>query len=412
MPNALTTAIVGVGLACASTHAQLDAQQARQLDLTNAAAQPAQQVSTAEPARHRGFMATSQDGRYTMRIDGLIQLRYVATFDLQQEGQSDEEAIGFQLARTRFGVGGKLGDNGFTYRAFIQINSDGSFHLVDAFFEKEIAEGWKVRAGQLMLPFDRERTGTSPVNMLAVDRSIVDNVFNLDRGQGVMLTYTADRVRASAAVSDGRRSTNTPYNSAASADYALTARVEGRLGDAPWSQFNTMTSYRGDQFGVLFGLGGHFQEDGNIPVPTGSTSAGRYYAYTADVGVEGDGWSLLGAFQGRTIDANNADFTDLGFVVQGGLALSDQTDVYARYAMIFPDDDRLGGNSEFSAITVGANYYFIPRSQAIRLTGEVVYYPDPQAESASIVGTSTGAPLLRDERNGQFSIVLQMSLQF
>ncbi|TVQ61859.1 MAG: hypothetical protein EA378_07345 [Phycisphaerales bacterium] len=406
-------AIAVAGLASSASLAQLDAQQARFLDLANAQVrQTAQPVSTAEPAPHRGFIISTQDGRNTMRIDGLMQFRYIATFDAQQEGESDDFASGFQHQRTRFGVGGKLGDAGFGYRAFVQINSDGSFSLVDAFLTRELAEGWTLRFGQFMLPFDRERFGTSPVNVLAVDRSVVDSVFALDRSQGVMLTYVAERFRVSGALSDGRRATNSRYNSANSADYALSARAEGRFGDAPWSQFNTMTGYRGDQFGMLLGAGFHFQEDGNIPVPVGDDSAGRFYGYTADIGFEGDGWSALAAFQGRTIDASGGSVTDLGFVVQGGVAISDHADVFARYAMLFPDNDRAGGSDDFSAITVGMNYYFVPRSQAVRLTGEVVYYPETRDDSASIVNTSDGLALLRDDSGGQVSVVLQMQFQF
>jgi len=359
-----------------------------------------------------GFTIASNDGRTTMRVDGLLQFRYIATFDADQ-GDESNDAQGFQAQRTRFGFAGRFAGEKTGYRVMTQINADGSFNLLDAFFTYQITDELRVRAGQIMLPFDRERSRTAPTRTLATDRSIVDNVFNLDRAGGVELQYSTDSFRIAGAFSNGRRALNNSYNSDNVADYALSARAELKLGEAKWSQFNQQTSFWGDAGGVLIGAGVHFQEKGNIPVPQDVDEASRYLGYTGDIGYQGNGWSILGVFQGRTIDTSEGSFSDYGFMVQGGVAVSDNADIFARYAMLIPDDDRAGGRNEFSAVTFGANYYFIPKSQTVKLTGEIFWYPTASDDSRSIIRAPVnGSGLLRDDDGGQIGFMLQMQIMF
>lgn len=362
------------------------------------------------PARIQGATIAGGKG-FTLRVDGLLQFRYIGAFKAGEWG-GEREATGFQTARTRFGMGGDLGDPRLNYRVFAQITGE-TLTLFDAWTQYRFADEWTLRLGQFKLPFDRERFATSPFNLLTAERSVLDSVFGLVRGQGVQIAGEWERVRTYAAFSDGQRSENTDFTSELEADWAVSGRIETRLGEAPWSQFQTLTAYQGDAFGVLIGGGVHYQEEGTIRLPTGASRAGTLLQYTADVGLEGDGWSLMGAFYGRTIETDAPDATDLGFLVQGAVAVGASMDVFARYAMVLPDDDRAGEADDFSTITVGANYYFVPRKQVIKLTAEATYFPTARDESSAVISAPSAAQaLLPDAEDGQIGFIVQVQLLF
>ena len=366
--------------------------------------------------RHGVFsVARPVDENWTLDVGGLVQIRAVGAFDAQDGAEGDEDSYdyGFHLPRARFGFGGRMGRPELTYRVLTQADNSGDFDLFDAWVQWEFHESWGVRLGQFKLPFDRERYVTSPVNTLASERSVLDPTFALVRGQGVQVSHQGERFRASAAFSDGQRGSNRDWTDPAEADVAISARAEGRFGEAAWRQFDTMAAFRGDSFGALLGAGVHYQQDGTIRVPVGAMEADRLLAYTADLGFEGDGWNVMAAFMGRTIDSDIGEFTDLGFLVQGGVAVCDHADVFARYAIVLPDDDRAGGSDDFSAITLGSNYYFIPRSTTLRLTGEVTYYPTARDDAASVISApGIGQGYLRDSEDGQVAFVVQLQVRF
>lgn len=368
------------------------------------------QAVAVKPSPH-AFAFKNVEGDSTLRIDGMVQARYLATIEAQRPG--GEDAIGFQLARARFGFGGQLGSPALTYRLFMQGNNLTEFVLFDAWTQYAFAEGWSVRLGQFKLPFDRERYLTSPFNLLTAERSILDPVFYPVRGQGVQVGYESERVRWFSAFSDGQRTDQLAFNDPAEADYAVTSRAELRLGPASWNQFNTMTAFAGDKFGSLVGAGVHFQEGGHSAAQAGLRGADRALTFTGDLGFEGDGWSLMGLFVGRTLEDGVAERTDLGFFVQGSLALGAHHDVFARYALLDPDDARAANQDDFSTITAGVNYYVIPRSEALRVTAEVTYAPSATTESASLLTTpNTGQGLLRDSAEGQVSLLVQLQVLF
>jgi phosphate-selective porin OprO/OprP len=370
-------------------------------------------LSTGGVAGHDGrFFIGSADGNFRLQIGGDLQVRYYGGFGAD-DGSGDHYEGGFQNQRTRLDFRGHIISPKLTYRVQANFNRNGGgFELQDAWGEYALENGLKIRWGQFKLPFDRERVVSSTATQ-TLERSLVDAVFNLDRSQGVQLSYQAERWRISAAFSDGRRASNSEWTSAAEADFAFSARTEFRFGDAGWGQYRDLTSFRGDQSGLLIGLGGHWQQDGSTAAPAGARGTIDLFQYTADIGLEGGGWSLFGAVVGRSIRDHDDSFSDWGFLVQGGVFLNDNAELYARYARVMPDDDRPGGTDDFSAISAGMNWYFIPGSQAAKLTAEVTWYPDTQADSSSLISApNSGLGLLRDVDGGQVAFGAQMQLLF
>lgn len=406
---ALLAAVTGMASAAAAQDEPGDTSRAFTAELLADASARTSLLGSGPTAGHDGrFFLASSDGNFRLQIGGEIQFRYYGNIE------TDDDAGGFQLQRTRLDFRGHVIDPKLTYRILTNIDrSTGDLTLQDAYGEYEVSDGFKVRWGQFKLPFDREFYATSPTQTQTIERSLVSSVFRLDRSQGVQLGYEADRWRVFGAFSDGRRAANTAYTDTIEADFAVSGRAELRLGEAGWRQFRDQTAFRGDKFGVLLGGGLHWQQDGSTGAPSSAMGTVDLFQYTADASVENDGWNLLGAVTGRVIDDANDSLHDFGLIAQGGVFVSEHAELFARYTHIFPDDSRTGGSDDFAAITAGMHWYFIPKSHAVKLSAEVTYYPDTQADSASIIrAPDTGVGLLSDSDGGQFGFVMQMQLLF
>ena len=385
---------------------------AREL-LSDAGARASFQASGATSGHDGRFFLASSDGNFKLRASGEIQFRYHGTFNADSAG-GDSVASGFQLSRTRLDLQGHILNPQLTYRVLTNINREsGSLELQDAYGEYRLDGGVSVRWGQFKVPFDREFFGTSPTQTQTIERSIISSVFRLDRSQGVQLSYESERWRVFGAVSDGRRAPNTAYYDAAGADVALSGRAEFRVGEAGWRQFRDQSAFRGDKPGVLIGVGGHWQQDGSTGAPSSAGDDTDLFAWTADAGYESDGWNVLGGITGRAIEWDGDSYTDWGLFAQGGVFVSDNAELFARYARVIPDDGRSGGSDDFSSITAGVHYYFFRGSHAAKLSAEMTYYPDAQADSASLVrAPDTGVGIGPDTEDGQWGLGVQMQLVF
>lgn len=360
------------------------------------------------------FFLTSADGNFRLQVGGDVQVRYYGNVGADSPTDDGSWEGGFVVQRSRLNFAGHVIDPRLTYRILIATDrSTGGIEMQEVYAEYAVTEEFKVRWGQFKLPFDREFSRTSSTALGTIERSLVSSIFRLDYSQGVQLEYEQDRWRIFGAMSDGRRAYNVDWTDTAVADIALTGRVEGRFGEAPWKQFNFQTSCRGDAFGVLLGAGGHWQQDGSTGAPSTSEGTPDLFSYTADLGVEGDGWNVLLLGMGQYIDSANTSLNDLGFVLQGGVFVTDQIEPFARAGYVVPSDNRTGGNDPFWTLTGGANWYFIPGSPAFKVSAEVTYYPDTQTDSASLVrAPNTSVGLLPDDSGGQAVFIVQVQIVF
>jgi hypothetical protein len=370
--------------------------------------------SSGATAGHDGrFFLASSDGNFKLQASGEVQFRYYSTFGAQDDGGNDI-ASGFQLNRTRLDLRGHILNPQLTYRILTNFNRDGGvLELQDAYGEYRLDSGVVVRWGQFKLPFDREFFGSNPTQIQAIEGSSISTVFRLDRSQGMQLSYESERWRVFGAASDGRRAGNTAYYDDAEADVALSGRAEFRVGEAGWRQFRDQSAFRGDKPGALIGIGGHWQHDGSTGAPSSAADDTDLFAWTADAGYESNGWNVLGGVTGRAIEWDGGSYTDMGLFAQGGVFVTDNAELFARYARVIPDDGRSGGSDDFSAITAGVNYYFVPGSHAAKLSAELTCYPDAQADSASLVrAPDTGVGIGPDSEDGQWGLGIQMQMVF
>lgn len=402
-------AVAGIVPLASAQETSLDISQAYAAELLVDASSRISLLGSGQTVGHDGrFFLASDDGNFRLQIGGEIQFRYYGNIE------ADDDDGGFQLQRTRLDFRGHVIDPKLTYRILTNFDrSTGDLTLQDAYGEYEVSDGFKVRWGQFKLPFDREFFASSPTQTQTIERSLVSSIFRLDRSQGIQLSYEADRWRVFGAFSDGRRAANTAFTDPIEADFAVSGRAEVRLGEAGWRQFRDQTAFNGDKFGVLLGGGLHWQQEGSTGAPSSATGTVDLFQYAVDASIENDGWNLLGAVTGRVIDDANDSLHDFGLIAQGGVFVSEHAELFARYAHIFPDDSRSGGSDDFAAITAGMHWYFIPGSHAVKLSAEATYYPDAQADSASIIrAPDTGVGLLPDSDGGQIGFGLQMQIVF
>jgi len=371
----------------------------------------------------KGFNISGEG--FTLRVGGQIQFRYLMNFrdDENTVGAraGDDFESGFQTRRTKLWFHGNIINEHWKYKLVGAFNKgSGAFELEDAYVSYDFSNGFYAKWGQFKAPFLHEET-VSDSKQLAVERSIANAIFNQDWSQGVELGYKADAWKFQAAFTDGLATRNTDFTSDAESDWALTGRAEFLI-KGKWDQFEDFTSRQGGDFGALVGAAVHYQDSANSANP-GDVDQ-QYLGYTADASLEGDGWNGYAAFMGRHVDSrgpvgagDNPDFDDFGLVVQAGVYVAADTEIFARWDAVFLDEDRVAdGDDNFHFLTVGLNQYYA--GHAANASVDVVYAFN---ETTNLVGASalanqgfpsTSSGLLGDSKDGEVVVRLQFQLLF
>lgn len=371
------------------------------------------------------FYLADDAGNYRLNVSGQIQFRYIMGF--RDDSDSDEFTTGFQNRRTKLSFDGHIVNPNWGYKVTAAFDSEGgSAVLQDAYVSYNFGNGVRLKMGQFKLPFLREELVSSKYQ-LAVERSVVNEVFNQDWAQGIELRFEQDAWRFMAAFSDGFGSDNSDYpNTAGQADYALTGRVEFKF-SGDWKDFEDFTSKPGQQFSAMVGGAIHYQQSPNTNALTDVDL--NYLTYTIDASLEGDSWNLFGAFVGSQAETRAAgvdnDFSDFGIVVQGGWRFAANTELFGRWDTVFLDDDRNAPDDNVSFLTIGLNQYYA--GHAAKATVDFVYSFN---ESTSLAGfnpgssglgvqgfnnggyPSSGLGLLGSQSEGEIALRLQFQLLF
>lgn len=354
----------------------------------------------------KGNFFISDGGANSLKVYGQSQVRFLLNLrDEEGVGSPADFTSGFQLRRTRLGAKGTIWDKDLSYNIFGDFSrSTGVFTLLDAWGQYKFGDGMNVQWGQFKLPFLREEL-VSSAKQTAVDRSTVNSVFSLVRGQGVQFSAQRESFRGMVMVSDGGVTNNTDFTSGAEADFGITARGEFRFGEDDFKRFDDLSSFRGSKFAGLLGAAIHYQDGGE----TGGTTDTAVFGATIDAAIEGNGWNVFAAGVWRNTDsAGGASTDDFGVVIQGGFFVSDPVELFARYDGVFADD---ANGDDFHTLTAGVNYYLSPESHAVKLTADAQYYFDNEA-ATGIVSPATTTNLLADTEDGQIALRLQMQVVF
>lgn len=356
----------------------------------------------AEAQERASFLGTNSAAN--INVSAVMQARYMASFRDERSGiplGDDDTTLGFSIPRAQIRLDGQVTDSvsGHVSFDFGAAESNGRYdageaHLLTAFGAWAADDNWTLLIGQWHNPVVAEE-GVEAEFGLAVERSVVNEFFNPGYTQGVAAAYAGDNWKFFGAFSDGAAYIGNPdtagssFTSAGESDWSFTGRAD-LLVSGTWDQFNDFASWRGSNYGLKIGAGGHYQQQGNTNPSTGLWGVFLGVGYdeievalwTVDVMVQGDGWNLFAAYVGHQIDVNPIagslpNFVNHGVVAQGGLFVTDQTELFARYDGLFLDSDLLplGGTSEdtFHYLTGGFNYFLVPESHAAKFTADVVY---------------------------------------
>ena len=367
-------------------------------------------------AGHDGkFFLASPGGDFRLNVGGQIQFRYMANFGDDLAGDSDRDVErGFQTRRTKLIFSGTVYDD-IDFKVNGAFDRDGGdFSLEDAWVRFNIDENSNVSIGQFKAPFLREELVSSS-RQLTADRSVANEVVDQDRSQGSAYNYNSDDWRFTGSFSDGAITDNTVYtgsNIATGAwgggenDLSFSARFEYK-GAGTWSQFKDFTSEAGAETAWMSGAAGHY-EGGEI---NGNRSLDYdNFGYTVDVSLEGDGWSVFGAFIGRELDIDGGtDASDFGHVLQASFRIPESKwEVFGRWDGVYADSSYTN-DEDFNTLTFGTNYYM--HGHAAKFTVDVQYFLD-NANENDIVSANSGIGLLTDSDDGEFGIRAQFQLLF
>jgi len=393
----------------------------------------------------KGFMIGSADGNWKMKVNGLIQFRYIANFRDEDEIGADDDDFsnGFQLRKARVTFSGNAINPNLTYFIALETNNSrqgstafdldgdpttpddnfsvsnggGDWFANDVWFAYNLENGWKIRGGQYKVGFLKEEL-LSEKNTLAMERGIMNNLFNQGRSQGIGFTYESNDWKWMFDFTDGFNSANTDFNNPAEAEYALTARGEWKWAGS-WEALEDYTSKPGDANAGSVGFAGHWQH-GTEPA---ASSDSDFWGLTADVQWEGNGWSVFaaGVYTNQGF-ATGDDVNHYGFTAQVGYRWSETSEVFAKWDGIFLDDNANSGidpdiDDNVNFLTVGYNHYFA--GNAAKLTVDCIFSASETANlGATSFGSTAGAGLgtsnglLGSSDDGEFALRAQFQLAF
>jgi len=247
----------------------------------------------------KGFFLASPDGNFKLKFAGQIQSRWAGNFYSQRDvnnlnawkGQGvtrggasvatagtkyDKTADGFELRRLKLDFSGHVIDPSWQYRvvlAYAQTSNqvaagasgggnNSSMGLEDTYIRKDLGDGFAVQMGQFKSPFLKEEL-TSSKYQLSAERSVVNQMFSTKFTQGVMGEWRGDNLLVQGSYNDGGNNANTSEmvgstnnslnnNGLGFVSWAVTGRM-AYLVFGNWKQFDDMSSFRGEDSGLMLG---------------------------------------------------------------------------------------------------------------------------------------------------------------
>jgi outer membrane murein-binding lipoprotein Lpp len=179
----------------------------------------------------KGFFLSNQDGSFSLMVNGELQTRWVLNNNPGNQGATEETSWGFQVRRAKVRFQGNVIDPTWTYqingsfegpdsygdRPFSRSqqfqspglggpsgsfrvdgtagvgtpSNGGTFEFQEAFIAKELDNGITLTFGQFKTPWMREELVESGMQ-LAVERSLINELFNQDRAVGIMVDWQND----------------------------------------------------------------------------------------------------------------------------------------------------------------------------------------------------------------------------
>ncbi|NUQ67413.1 MAG: hypothetical protein HUU18_03920 [Phycisphaerales bacterium] len=356
------------------------------------------------------FFISDATGNNSLWMGGTIQFRYVANVRQDVAAPDEDFTHGFENPRTRIRAGGSIYEKALTYKFEADFSRNGGAPtLLDAEGKYTWDNGVAVRWGQYKAPMMREELVSDNL-LLAADRSAYHAAFTLSRTQGVELSWQGESFRIAGMINDGAGALNTPFNATGEADFGITGRAEWMWAGNNWKRFDDFTSWKGEEgYAGMAGFAAHYQSGGETGGPTADMDMVQV---SGDVSVEGNGWNAHASATYRNTEAaGSPDLDAWGVLVQAGVFISDQWELFARYDGVFADNGGAGDDG-FNTVTFGTNYFVSPNSHAAKFVADVCYYLDDVAGSSAMISPNGRLGLLSDAEGDQVAFRAHFQIIF
>ena len=348
-------------------------------------------------AGHDGstFFLASVDDTFLMRISGQIQFRFINNW---RSGTGDNHDSGFEARRAKVKFAGYIGNPRINYKLKLSVSRSTNEVKADAIvMSYEMDDGLTLWAGEDTAPFLREEMVSSKYQ-LAVERSLVNEVFTVDKVQGVGAKWNVeDEARLFLTIHDGVRSgvkgepNSKPFDGD-DTEIAVAARIDLRLA-GEWSQSKDFSAWTGEQTALFAGAAIDWEL-------LESDNDDHFILWTIDGGFEQLGFAVYGAVMGLQTDFEAGDDRDaMGVVTQiAYMVVPDEVEPFIRWEYVDLDDSSLSDDT-ISLITVGSNWYF--NRHRTKFTLDAVWALDPIPSSDDLGGISTGGLGLKKDAPGE-----------
>ncbi len=325
---------------------------------------------------NNGFFLASEDGNFKVRVMGMIEFRYGV--QLRKNSGDDNGQHGFEIPAVRYGFKGHIIDPSWQFFIWNGHGTTGGYTPLNAMITKVFNSNWSATVGTQKVPFLREYL-VSETKITFPDRTPLANVFSEGYTEGIWINYKKDWLKAALALGDG----GSRYVNANSISDAEGLSVSGRaevLLAGNWKQAGDIEAWLGEDPFLLVGGAVHFEQG-----EYGDTSdEAQQLSWTVDANLKYKGFSLMGALMGKQLSETTTDTNQMGALVQGGLFLTNDFQVIARYAW---GDLDSATEEDLQIVSVGFNKFF--KGHALKFTGEVGYSMNPITSGWAKAGWQT-----------------------
>ena len=382
-----------------------------------------------------GFFISSADGAFTLKVNGLMQARFIFNGSTKAGTVLDpatgtampfHDGWGFDVRRARAIFSGTI-DRVWRYLLQVQYSSsfaepvreptassfgEGDVEVLKAYVERSFEIGgnrFTALAGQFKAPFLREWL-LEPGDLMAIDFSLLTYYFYPGYSTGLQLSWESDSLRATVALTNGL---GTPeqalgrgsYDTSWVGDptrYSFAGRLDLKFGGV-WADFDDFNSPPGTEPALLIGAGGFYQlyNDRFLPADASGFAVG---GVTADVTWKLGGASLIAAFVWESDQSGPQANNPWGVMVQGGWFLSDQIELFTQYDRVATAASE---GSPLSVLTVGLNWF--PASTA-KVSVDLAWSLDAGGTFFSGASTVGFRPAL--DVGSQYAIRTQLQVTF
>ncbi len=339
------------------------------------------QGSGMQAGYNNGFVISSNDGQWMLRINGLMQNRWIYTHTPENVNPVPPGTAtgrkghhGFETTRAALNFSGTVAkDYHFNmrllYSPYNQGNTPGPSELEWAYATIDLSDQFSLSMGKQKFGVMREYMVNAEYQQ-AIERSLSTYYWATSSiTNGLKLNYANDSFRANVMYSNGTAVSqwNGGVNQngsflSDSADWMFSGRFAYKA-SGTWEQFDEMTSPQGSEAGMLFGFGWavwEYDDKTGAALPVGA-DVDTQWLLTFDASMDFGGWNLFGSItygddKANAIGGGNVpDGHQWGWQVQGGYYLTENAELFGRFEWLNPKTGNDNDNIEI--LTIGANWY-------------------------------------------------------